>query len=109
MSLSGKQRRYLRALGHAMNPVVQIGRAGLSDEVVQAIAAALEQHELIKIKLASGSDHHRDEVAERAASATGAEVAQVLGNTVLLYRAHPEKPVIALPPAEPRPGRSADS
>jgi len=110
MSLTGKQRRYLRSLGHAMSPVVQIGRDGMTDQVVAAIDAALTSHELIKIKLGSANDLERQDAADKAASATGAEVAQVLGNTVLLYRRHPDKPVIELPVIDPtRPDSSADS
>ncbi len=109
MSLSGKQRRYLRSLGHALNPVVQIGRDGLSEAVIAAIGEALEAHELIKIRVGSASDLEREEAAAQAARATGAEVAQVLGNTALLYRRHPEKPVIALPAREERPGSFGDS
>jgi RNA-binding protein len=110
MSLSGKQRRYLRSLGHALNPVVQIGRGGLTDQVVTAIDSALGSHELIKIKLGSASELERQEAADKAAQATGSEVAQVLGNTVLLYRRHPEKPVIELPVVDPsRPDSSSDS
>ena len=109
MSLSGKQRRYLRSLGHALNPVVQIGRGGLTEQVIAAITEALASHELIKIKVGSASDLERQDAADQAARATGAEVAQVLGNTALLYRRHPENPVIALPAAEDRPGRSSDS
>jgi len=106
MSLSGKQRRYLRSLGHALNPVVQIGRGGLTDQVIAAIAEALASHELIKIRVGSASELERQDAADQAARATGAEVAQVLGNTALLYRRHPDNPVIALPAAENRPGSS---
>ncbi len=109
MSLSGKQRRYLRSLGHALNPVVHIGRGGLTDEVIAAIGDALGSHELIKIKVGSASDLDRQDAAERAAEATGAEVAQVLGNTALLYRRHPERPVIELPAAEKRPNSVGES
>ena len=109
MSLSGKQRRYLRSLGHALNPVVHIGRGGLTDEVVAAIASALETHELIKIKVGPASELDREEAAAKAAEATGAQVAQVLGNTALLYRRHPERPVIELPAAERPPGTAGES
>jgi len=109
MSLSGKQRRYLRSLGHAMNPVVHIGRGGLTEQVIAAIAEALASHELIKIKLGSSSDLERQDAAAQAASATGSEVAQVLGKTALLYRRHPDKPVIELPAADSRPGSAGDS
>lgn len=109
MSLSGKQRRYLRSLGHALNPVVQIGREGLSEAVIAAIGQALDSHELIKIRVGSASDLEREEAADQAARATGSEVAQVLGNTALLYRRHPERPVIELPAREERPGSIGDS
>ena len=109
MSLSGKQRRYLRSLGHALNPVVQIGRGGLTEQVIAAIGEALASHELIKIRVGSASELERQDAADQAARATGAEVAQVLGNTALLYRRHPDNPVIALPAAEDRPDRPSDS
>jgi RNA-binding protein len=109
MSLSGKQRRYLRSLGHALNPVVHIGRGGLTEQLIAAIAEALASHELIKIKLGSSSDLERRDAADQAASATGSEVAQVLGNTVLLYRRHPENPVIALPARDDGPESVGDS
>ena len=109
MKLTGKQRRYLRSLGHALSPVVQIGRGGLTDAVITAIGQALDSHELIKIKVGSASDLERQEAADQAAQATGSQVAQVLGNTALLYRAHPERPVIQLPAREERPGSVDDS
>jgi RNA-binding protein len=100
MSLSGKQRRYLRSLGHALNPVVQIGRGGVSDPIIEAVESALADHELIKIRLGQGSELERHSAANQLAERTGADVAQVLGNTVLLYRRHPERPVIELPAAD---------
>ena len=115
MALSGKQRRYLRSLGHSLNPVVQVGRGGLSDELLQAVEVALTDHELIKVRLGQGSDLERHGAAGDLATRTGAEVAQVLGNTVLLYRRHPERPVIQLPapdrevPGRPGPGDPAAS
>ena len=98
--LSGKQRRYLRALGHELRPVVQIGRDGLDDGLVAAVDRALTDHELIKIRLhtqgeAANLDRH--DAAAALAARTHSEVAQVLGHTVLLYRPHPEEPTIALP------------
>lgn len=97
MALTGKQRRHLRALGHSLAPVAQIGKAGLSDAVVAAIDTALVDHELIKIKVLETVDGDRDELARALAERTRAEVAQILGRTVLLYRADPDEPRIALP------------
>lgn len=97
MPLTGKQRRHLRGLGHNLAPVAQVGKAGVSDAVVAAIDAALADHELVKIKLLESLDVDRDQAAAVLAERTHAEVAQVLGRTVLLYRADPDEPAIELP------------
>ena len=98
--LSGKQRRFLRALGHELRPIVQVGRDGLDDGLVAAVDRALTDHELVKIRLhaqGEAADLDRHGAAADLASRTHSEVAQVLGHTVLLYRAHPDEPEIALP------------
>jgi len=95
--LTGKQRRYLRALGHHLEPVVQLGKHGLTEGVTQATDRALEDHELVKIKLGTECPAERDEVAEALATELNAEVAQTMGRTILLYRRHPKEPRIQLP------------
>lgn len=95
--LSGKQRRYLRGLGHDLKPIVQIGKDGIDDGLVAAVSQALEDHELIKLKVGESANLDRHEAAEELAKRTSSEVAQVLGYTVLLYRAHPDEPAITLP------------
>jgi RNA-binding protein len=95
--LTGKQRRHLRALGHELRPVVQLGKDGIDDGLVKAIDQALADHELIKIKVGENADVDRHEAADAIAARTKSEVAQVLGNTVLLYRADPDDPQIKLP------------
>jgi RNA-binding protein len=99
--LTGKQRRHLRALGHELRPVVQVGKDGIDDGLVQAVDQALTDHELIKLKLGEHADVDRHEAADTLATRTRSEVAQVLGHTVLLYRAHPDDPQIKLPRAKP--------
>jgi RNA-binding protein len=97
MSLTGKQRRFLRAQGHHLSAVLQIGKEGLSEAFVSAVDQALLDHELIKVRIGGNAPLERDEAADELAGATGGEIAQVLGNTVLLYRPHPDEPVIVLP------------
>ena len=97
MSLTGKQRRHLRALGHELRPLVQIGKGGIDDGLVAAVEQALADHELVKIKLGEHAEVDRHVAAEQLGAKTKSEVAQVLGHTILLYRADPEKPVIRLP------------
>jgi RNA-binding protein len=94
--LSGKQRRHLRALGHHLSPVVQVGKDAISDALVKAMKQALEEHELVKVKLLeSAGDRHA--LAEELARASGGELASVLGRTALYYKRHPKEPKIKLP------------
>ena len=95
--LTGKARRHLRALGHHLDPLLQIGHEGVSDAVVAQANAQLRRHELIKVRVLESSPLHRQEAAEELSSRTGADLAQVLGRTFLLYKRDPEKPRIELP------------
>ena len=97
MALTGKQRRYLRGLGHKLVPVAQLGKAGITDAFVDSVDRALADHELIKIKLGEAAGLDRHEAADEIAQKTHAEVAQVLGYTLVLYRPDPEDPQIKLP------------
>jgi RNA-binding protein len=97
MALTGKQRRHLRGLGHHLEPVVQLGKQGLTDGAVGAIDQALAQHELVKVRVGTECPEDRNDLAERIGSALTAEVAQLLGRTILMYRRHPKEPKIKLP------------
>lgn len=97
MALTGKQRRALRALGHALTPVVQLGKGGISPALVGAVDEALATHELIKVKVLDTAELDRHDAATKLAAETMSEVAQVLGNTILLYRPDPMEPRIELP------------
>jgi RNA-binding protein len=94
--LTGKQRRKLRALGHHLEPIIHIGKEGAAEGVIEALDAALLDHELVKVRLGENAPGDRHDLADALAAATDSEVAQVLGRTVLLYRAHPEDPQIKL-------------
>ena len=89
---ASKLRKALRAAGHHLSPVVQVGKEGLTPAVLQALDEQLLAHELLKVKVGSESPSDRFEVAAGLAGLPGALVAQVLGRTVLLYRKHPKKP-----------------
>ncbi len=99
MQLTGKQRRHLRALGHHLEPVVQIGKGGMTEGVAAAVDAALGDHELVKVRLGTECPDDRHDIAEALGPRLGAEIAQVLGRTILLYRRHPKEPKIKLPAA----------
>ena len=95
--LTGKQRHHLRGLAHALKPIVQVGKGGIDDGLISAIDQALTDHELVKVKVGEAAGVDRHEAADELAAATRSEVAQVLGNIVLLYRPDPEEPKIVLP------------
>ncbi|HEY1089055.1 MAG TPA: ribosome assembly RNA-binding protein YhbY [Archangium sp.] len=96
MALNGKQRRQLRALGHHLSVVVQVGSDGMTEGVIAAAAQALKDHELIKVKLAGEDREERMAMVEQLAAGTEAEVAQTLGKTVLLYKKRKKNPKIKL-------------
>ena len=85
-------RRRLRGLGHALDPVVQVGKQGASEAVVKQVGQALLDHELIKVKLGSECPETRFALAERFIAVPGVNVVQILGRTLLLYKRHPKKP-----------------
>lgn len=79
---------------------MQIGKGGIDDGLVAAVEQALLDHELIKVKIGENAGIEREEAAEAIAKKTKSDVAQVLGNIVLLYRAHPDDPTIVLPTSD---------
>ncbi|HKZ16374.1 MAG TPA: ribosome assembly RNA-binding protein YhbY [Geobacteraceae bacterium] len=97
--LTGKQKRYLRGLGHSLKPVVTIGKGEISEAVCEETTAALDFHELIKVKILESCLTDRHEIADSLAQECSAEVVQVLGRTILLYKKGRE-PKIELPKAD---------
>ena len=96
MPLTGKQRRALRALGHHVKAVLQVGHQGITPGLLAALEQALHDHELVKVRILETSPVPRADVAVALAAASGSEVAQVLGRTVLLYKPRAEFPKIRL-------------
>jgi RNA-binding protein len=86
LELSGKQKRKLRALGHHLQVLVQVGQKGVTPEVVAALEQALADHELVKVKLPAEAMADRHQAAESLATQTDSALAQVLGRTLLLYK-----------------------
>ena len=97
--LSGKQKRHLRALGHSLKPVIHIGKKEIEEALIKEAIAALDCHELIKVKLLESCLLDKNEAAGMLAGSCNADIAQVLGRTFLLYRAA-TTPVIVLPKAD---------
>jgi RNA-binding protein len=86
MPLTGKQRQHLRALAHHLEPVVHVGHDGVTPAVLAQIDEALVAHELIKVRVSADAPSSREDSAEELATGTRAEVAQVIGRIVVLWR-----------------------
>ena len=106
--MTGKQRSHLRALAHGLSPVVQVGKGGLSDPVVEQIDAALDAHELIKVKVSRDSPDSCELIAAAVERRTRSAVAQIVGRILVVYRRHAQRPRIELPRKRaPRPRATA--
>ncbi|MGI6767155.1 MAG: YhbY family RNA-binding protein [Lentihominibacter sp.] len=89
--ITGKQRSYLKKLGLELDPVVYIGKADLTENVLKEMDVLLESRELIKVKLQEGSMMDPKEAANEAAEILGAEFVQAIGRKFILYRPAKEK------------------
>ena len=89
---TGKQRRKLRGLAHHLDPIVQVGKEGVTDSVLAAVRKALDDHELIKVRVLESAPEGRDEAGAAIAAKTDAHVAGAVGRIVMLYRRHPTEP-----------------
>lgn len=95
--LTSRQRAYLRSLGNELEPIVQIGKGGISLNLIQQVDEALEARELLKVRVLKNALVEVRDAAEELADATDADVVQVIGNIILLYREALEDPKIQLP------------
>lgn len=95
--LTTKQRQHLRALAHPLDPVVQIGRQGLTDGVVTELGHALRAHELVKVKVGSECPTPAAELGVQLGEAARAQLVQVIGRVVVVYRRREKNPKIELP------------
>ncbi|MDN4607083.1 ribosome assembly RNA-binding protein YhbY [Sporosarcina highlanderae] len=94
--LSGKQKSYLRSEAHHLQPIFQIGKGGLTEQIIKQIEEALEARELIKVSILQNCEEDKKEIATKLEEA-GIEVAQVIGKILVLYKESKEKKRIVLP------------
>ena len=95
--LNGKRRAYLRKLANELDPVFQVGKGGVSEEMCLQIGNCLEARELIKLRVLENSGYTTREAAEEIATKTASEVVAVVGSRFVLYRESKTKKVIELP------------
>jgi RNA-binding protein len=85
-------RRLLRSHGHALTPIVMMGKNGVTLAVRKELQKAVFDHELVKIRLLAECPIDRFEVAERLGGEPGIRIVQILGRTILVYKRHPQEP-----------------
>jgi len=95
--LTGKQKRYLRSQAHHLTPIFQVGKGGVNEHLIKHIQEAIETRELIKVSVLQNCEEDRHEVAEELSSGAGAELVQVIGSTIVLYKESQEHKQIVLP------------
>jgi len=93
MTLSERQKKHLRRLGHALHPIVALGQSGLTDAVVKELERALGDHELVKVRARSADREQRDQMLDQLAARTGSELVQRIGNVGLFYRQNRDEKV----------------
>ena len=99
MELSERQRKYLRGLGHPLNPVLLVGQHGMTPAVIAEAKRALHDHELIKVKFRGAERAARDTGLAELATATESVLVQRIGHTALYYKRRNDGPGIVIPDA----------
>lgn len=95
--LTSKQRAFLRSLANSLEPVFQVGKGGITEEMCLQIGNCLEARELIKLRVLENSGYTAKEAADEIANATASDVVSVVGMRFVLYRASENKKKIELP------------
>ncbi len=95
--LTSKQRAYLISMASKITPIFQIGKAGLTPEMITAISDALEKRELVKISVLKNCMDDPKELGQTVAERTRSQVVHVIGKKIVLFRVSKKKPVIELP------------
>ncbi len=95
--ITSKQRAYLRGLANPIDTILQIGKGGIGNNLTKQVDDALTARELVKLRCLETADITPREAAGVLARACGAEIVQVIGTRLVLYRSAPKDPQIVLP------------
>lgn len=95
--ITSKQRAYLRSIAQNLQPIFQIGKNGVNDNQIEQLKNALEVREIIKITMLDTTPVDKHSIANEIAEKTGAEVVQIIGKKLTIYKRSEENPQIELP------------
>lgn len=96
MTLTSKQRAFLKKKAHDLNPLVRIGKDGITDSLIQSILEAIDSRELLKVKILQNCEKEKDEVLEELSKCNEFEVVGIIGRTIILFRENKDKPAVSL-------------
>jgi RNA-binding protein len=97
MMLTGKQKGFLRTKAHHLDSIFQVGKGGVTDNMIKQIVDALEVRELIKVSILQNCEEDKTVVAAQIEKGAGADIVQIIGNTLVFYKESVEKKRIKLP------------
>ena len=89
--ITTKQRAFLRGLGNALDPVAQVGKDGLNENLITSVQLLLQARELVKIKVLKNCEMTAREIADNLSSMLNAEIVQVIGSIIILYKKSTKK------------------
>jgi len=95
--MTSKQRAFLRAAANKLEPIAQVGKAGVTPEQTASLDEVLEARELIKISVLESCEDRPKDAADTISGRTKSEIVQVVGRKIVLYRRSVKKPVVELP------------
>ncbi|UXU53862.1 ribosome assembly RNA-binding protein YhbY [Staphylococcus agnetis] len=97
MTLTGKQKRFLRSEAHHIDPIFQIGKSGINENMVEQIKDALEKRELIKVHILQNNFDDKGDLAKSLSNATDSHLVQQIGSMIVLYKTSVNHKKIELP------------
>ena len=100
MNLASNQRKHLESLANDLDPIVRIGKQGITPQLINSVIENLESRELIKVKILEAAPLEKEEIAEQIIAQTGCYLVRLIGRTLILYRKakKKKKTSIELPP-----------
>lgn len=96
MALTSKQRAFLKKKAHELDPLVRIGKDGITDSLIQSILEAIDSRELLKVKILQNCEKEKNEVLEELSKCSEFEVVGIIGRIIILFRENKDKPTISL-------------
>lgn len=94
--MNSKKRAFLKKLAHSIDPIVRIGKDGITENLIKSIDEAIDSRELIKVKILQNCEIDKKEIYARFIEMRNFEVVDIIGRIIILFKENKEKPKISL-------------